>query len=408
MPKRKRLKIEYVEISTLLLDLANPRDISRENLLRLSDGVKEFGAEIEGGLVEGIIARAEDGLVISGHQRLKVMKAHGEKLAPVIYLEGLSDKRARELNLLINNPDAQGRWDLSKLSAYIGKGTDLKLAGFDPDNIADLLGSLNDLEGLDLKQDENTGADVKIEPPKDPESVEGEIYELGRHRLMCGDATDPEQVAALMGEERAAMIFTDPPYAIYGSSTGVASDITDDSMVRPFFRDIWRACQASLQPFGHVYICCDWRSWSSWWETAKITGMSPKNMIVWDKGGGLGAMFANCHELLFFGSFRPLRGYMVQKISGERTVSGPNVWRIQREKGGEDRLHNAQKPVELPRKAIEYSTQAGDLVVDFFVGTGTTIIAAELTGRTCYAMELKPSWCDVTRQRFKELKERTA
>lgn len=232
----------------------------------------------------------------------------------------------------------------------------------------------------------------------------GDVIELGGHRLMCGDSTEEADLKELIGNYRAAAVFTDPPYAIFGSSTGIAADITDDKMVRPFFRDIMANCTKVLRPFGHAYICCDWRSWSSWWEVAKGTGMSPKNMIVWDKGGGLGAMFANAHELIFFASFRPMREAMTQKISGERTVNGSNVWRINRagqDETGEKRIHNAQKPIELVARGLEVSTDPEDLVVDFFLGSGTTLIACEQLGRRCFAMELEPKYCQLTISRWR-------
>src|SRR5207237_245118 len=94
--------------------------------------------------------------------------------------------------------------------------------------------------------------------------------------------------------KRAAMVFTDPPYAIYGSSSGLGADVTDDKIVRPFFRDVLAMAQRATSLFAHVYVCCDWRSWPSWWEVAKLTGLAPKNLVVWDKGGGgLGNNFAN-------------------------------------------------------------------------------------------------------------------
>ena len=119
----------------------------------------------------------------------------------------------------------------------------------------------------------------------------GDLWLLGEHKVLCGDATKKEDVEQLMDGQKADMVFTDSPYAIFGSSTGVASDISDDNMVRPFFRDILIASSKILKDFGHVYCCCDWRSWASWWEMAKRTDLDPKNMIVWDKGGGQGAMY---------------------------------------------------------------------------------------------------------------------
>jgi len=235
----------------------------------------------------------------------------------------------------------------------------------------------------------------------------GSLQVKSIHRLLCGDSTKAEDVERLMDGVRADAIFTDPPYAIFGSSTGIAADITDDKMVRPFFRDILRTCAVTLKQFGHLYVCCDWRSWASWWEVAKGTGFAPKNMIVWDKAGGLGTMYTNCHELMFFASLKPMREQMTQKISGERTVNGSNIWRINRagqeEGGGTKRKHNAQKPVELMQTAMKASTDQGEIVADFFLGSGSTLIAADHLGRKCYGMEIDPGYCDVIIDRWETL-----
>lgn len=261
---------------------------------------------------------------------------------------------------------------------------------------------------------EGAAAESEEEPTKVPEPTEclfkrGDLIELGRHRLYCGDSTDLADVEKLMNGRQAAAVFTDPPYAIYGSSTGIAEDITDDKMVRPFFRDVIRDCTQVLEVFGHAYICCDWRSWASWWEVAKGTGITCKNMIVWDKGSGLGGMYANCHELIFFASLRPMREHMKQKISGERNCYGLNVWRINRACNAETegkRAHNAQKPIELVTTALEQSTEEGALVVDFFLGSGTTLVACEKIGRTCYGLEIDPRYVQVIVERFKRYQEK--
>jgi len=252
--------------------------------------------------------------------------------------------------------------------------------------------------------------DRVLEMPAEVSVALGDLYQLGEHRLLVGDCTKLGDVRRLMVGptgplERAVCIVTDPPYAIYGSSSGIESDVADDKMVRPFFRDILTAVVASCEAFAHFYICCDWRSWSSWWEVARGTPCRPKNMIVWDKAGGLGANYANCHELLMFGSLVPMRTTMRtdKGVVGMRTTKGSNIWRINRAlrvEGGEKRAHNAQKPAELYERAFENSSEPGDVVLDLFAGSGTCLIAAQKMGRRCRTMEIEPRWAEYSIARW--------
>lgn len=237
--------------------------------------------------------------------------------------------------------------------------------------------------------------------PEIPKSHPGDLWIMGEHRLLCGDTTEADDLAHLMDGQLAQMVWTDPPYAIYGSSTGIGSDIADDKMVRPFFLDILRASRDFVDVFGHIYIACDWRSWPSWWEMAKRAELAPKNLIVWDKGGsGLGSSYANTYELVGFFAKLPKQTVMTSGFkTGQRQVHASNVIRMNKVPGGQ-RDHNAQKPVELVAEQIGLSSDAGAIVVDWFAGSGTTIIAAETTGRRCFAMEIEPRYVDVCVKRW--------
>ena len=392
-----RLKLKPMKLSELKPAPYNPRAIKEKNAERLGASLDAFG------LVQPIIVNTRTGHVVGGHQRLEALEARGIETTDVVVVD-LDDAQERALCIALNNPRAQGHFTAEGL----GLLKDLE------SSLPDLMQTTGLAElGKDFARTfkkSQTDELVEVappEPPAKPKTKPGDLWQLGEHRLLCGDSTKAEDVARLMGDRRAAVVVTDPPYAIYGSSTGIASDITDDKMVRPFFRAVLESATRCLESFGHLYVCCDWRSWSSWWEVAKGTGFAPKNMIVWDKGGGLGGMYANAHELLFFASLRPMRRAMTQKISGERNASGSNVWRIgraNRDETGGEREHNAQKPVALFAKAIEGSnTPAGSLVVDLFVGSGTIYAAAEQTGRVAYGMEQDERYCDVAVARWEKL-----
>lgn len=229
----------------------------------------------------------------------------------------------------------------------------------------------------------------------------GQLWTAGRHRILCGDSFEADDLAELTGGSKAAMMLTDPPYAIYGSSTGVASSTADDKMVRPFFASLFRMARERVATFGHIYVHCDWRSWAAIWEGARQAGVTPRNLIVWDKGRfGLGANYFNCHEFVGFFALIPERMTMTGKTrSGQRQVPRPNVFTCSRPTG-EDRLHNAAKPVELLEELIRNSSDDGAVVLDPFLGSGSTIVAAEKLGRIGWGVDLEPRWVAVTLERL--------
>lgn len=355
------------------------------------------------GWLKTVLVNRTTGHVLDGHARVEEALGAGEPTVPVTYVE-LSEEEER-LALAVLDP-------ITEMAVRDEEALAALLEGVITDDPG-LLALLQEMQApLAVVEEPVRDEDYVIEPPAEPITKLGDVIVLGRHRLLCGDSTDLEQVQHLLQGERADLVLTDPPYAVYGSSTGIASDITDDKMVRPFFRDVIRMSAAVLKPFGHVYVCCDWRSWASWWEVAKGTGIVPKNMIVWDKGGaGLGSNYANAHELLMFGSYVPQRQQMTQKISGMRSVNASNIWRIPRvaAAGSKDgREHNAQKPLQLITTAIEHSSDVDEIVVDFFGGSGTTLIGAETTNRKARLVEISPAYCDVIINRWQRLTGLTA
>jgi DNA modification methylase len=169
------------------------------------------------------------------------------------------------------------------------------------------------------------------------------------------------------------------------------------------FEKILRVSANTVKVFGHVYVCSDWRSWPSWWEMAKRTPLEPKNCIIWDKGGGgMGNNYANTYEMVGFYTNMPERKamYNAYGIHGTpRQILQRNMVRVDRARG-EERQHNAAKPVDLISYNIEPSTDEGGLVVDWFLGSGSTLITAEKLGRVCYGMEIDPKYVQVAIERW--------
>jgi DNA modification methylase len=232
--------------------------------------------------------------------------------------------------------------------------------------------------------------------------VLGDLFEIGPHRLLCGDSTDSDAVAKLMDGQKADMVFTDPPYALFGNSTGVA--VADDKMIRPFFLLIGNSIMRACKPFVHFYSCLDWKSWAAVLETYTKAGLTVKNMIVWDKGNaGLGLAYRSQHELIMFGVVGNVGISITNKkgISREHKITDANIWLIKRE--NKEGMHAALKPQELIQKAIKNSSFDGDLILDLFLGSGSTIAAAHQLNRKCYGMELDPKYCQVIVDRMLKL-----
>lgn len=345
------------------------------------------------GWVTRVIVNKRTGHVIDGHLRVKLALQRGEASVPVTYVD-------------LSEPEEQlALATLDPISAMAGTDKDMLDALLDGIEVEDaaLAEFLAGLRSGEVEQGPGAGgSDTTPKLPDVPVTVPGELIIMGQHRLLCGDSTNPAHVERLLQGDVADMVFTDPPYAIFGSSTGIKSDVADDKMVRPFFREVLRVAKGHLRAYGHVYVCCDWRSWSAWWSVAAEVELAVKNCIVWDKAGGMGAMYMNGHELLLFATNAEKLKVTGQKRRGERTVSDLNVWRIPRANKEElgDHRHNAQKPLALVGRAIENSTDMGEIVLDLFGGSGTTIISCENLGRACRMMEVDPGQCDAIADRW--------
>jgi DNA modification methylase len=409
MSRKKAIATAPTETAIRSRMVGSPEDVDprtlKANPLNFRQHPDEQRAVVNGSLRElgwlkPVLVNRTTGHIVDGHERVEDAIERGDSTVPVQYVE-LSDAEER-LALAVLDPSSEMavRDDEAVLRLLEEVATsDDGLQALLAQMAAEAGGEAPAAGGADEEDEEVDAPSEKATPI----TQRGDRIRLGRHVLFCGDSTANEDVDALLEKVRPDVVFTDPPYAIYGSSAGIAADITDDKMVRPFFLGIIRQAARVLKPFGHFYVCCDWRSYPSWWEVAKGTGLVPKNLIVWDKNGaGLGSNYANTHELIFFGSSMPMRQQMTQKIVGLKSVFDANVWRFNRvpNSKAEPRLHNAQKPVDMVRRALKNSSDLGGAVMDLFGGSGTTLIAAEEEDRSAYLMEIEPRWCDVIVDRW--------
>jgi DNA modification methylase len=366
------------------------------------------------GFIAPICIWTSRGRMVAGHTRLLAFRmlleadatfiprgAPGLGLVPVRWHEFRDEADAEAYALADNRLSELAKTDDRKLAAALERirradKTLPKIAGFDETKLAVVRARAERVP---------QGDPDKLPPaPTVPRVKAGDVWLLGDHRLLCGDSF-VEENRALILDRLADAVVMDPPYAIYGSSTGIGADIADDKMVRPFFEQIFRASFASVKEFGHVYVCCDWRSYPAIAHGAHAARLSPKNVIVWDKDNGVGSMYAQCHEFVAFFVREPpataMRGAK-GKRTGHRMVMRKNIVHTPRVAGSE-KVHNAQKPAELLKELVTNSTDAGDVVVDFFGGAGTTLIVCEILGRRARVFEIEPRECDKILVRWEAL-----
>jgi DNA modification methylase len=365
------------------------------------------GALVAGhGRLEALEQRRRSGKAAPGRIQVKGK----EWLVPVIRGIRFASEGEAEAYLLADNHIVElGGWNDSELSNVLqdlGKAGLLEKSSYDGEDLDRLL------KDLDIQGDAKAANDIP-EVPKKPVAKRGEIWKLGDHLVYCGDSTKIEEIRKALGKlsgspDRAGLYLADPPYAIFGSSTGVSGEVTDDKIVRPFFEILLRNASEILPTFGHVYICCDWRTWPAIWESAKGSGLLPKNLLVWDKGGGgLGSSYSMTYETIGFFSKIPKRAIMSSVKAGQRTVRRPNLIRANRVSSS-TRKHNAAKPVEVFEELIKNSSDKGAVVLDPFLGSGTTIIAAEQQERRAVGLEIEPRFVDVTVERWQTISGKKA
>ena len=391
------LTVEEVPIDLLRPDPANPRRISDEELDSLERSIRQFG------FVQPVLARKEDGVVIGGHQRLVAARRLGLATVPVTYLD-LSIEQARLLNLALNK--ISGSWDdqlLARLLADLrtSPNVDLSLSGFGDDEIHDLLRSLETREKRERVEDFDLDSALE-DATRTPRTKPGDLWKLGDHRLLCGDATVPGDVERLLGGAKAAMAFTDPPYNVSlgdhgGQQRGsrkrrIANDSMDPISWEIFVRAWARNLLASVD--GAIYACMSSKEMPLVSRVLAEEGAHWSDTIIWHKDRFvLGrADYQRAYEPIWFG----WREGANHHWCGDRDQD--DVWAIDRPSDAP--LHPTMKPLPLMERAIANSSVSGDLVLDLFGGSGSTLIAAERTGRRCAALELDPRYADVILSRW--------
>jgi DNA modification methylase len=412
------LAIIYRCVDGLKLDPANPRRHNRKQIRQIANSIKAFGFNVP-------ILIDRDGNVIAGHGRLLACRELGITEVPTLCLDHLTPAQARAFMIAENRLAEIAAWDdrllaqqLKDLSLLV-LDFNIEVTGFEVGEIDLRIASLDE-----LPKDADDPADVVPEVPAGPPlSKIGDVWLLDRHRVLCGNALDRAAFAALMGEERAATVFIDPPYnvRIDGHASGLGAihhrpfPMASGEMDRPEFTAFLGEAFRNLAAFSidgalH-YVCMDWRHVEELLAAGRDAYAELKNLCVWVKdNGGMGSLYRSQPELVFV--FKHGRnGHRNNVQLGQFGRNRSNVWHYPGansfarcgEEGNLLALHPTVKPVAMVADAILDCSARGDIVLDGFLGSGTTVIAAERTGRRCCGMELDAGHVDTILRRWQVL-----
>ena len=369
-------KVERRPISELIPYARNSRTHSDAQVAQIAASIREWGWTMP-------ILVDEDGNVIVGHGRIMAAQKLGIADVPCMTATGWSEAKRRAYVIADNKLALNAGWDDEMLRVEFGElrdlDFDLSLTGFDDSEI-DALFPTEIAQGL---TDEDAVPDV----PEQPVTVEGDVWLLGRHRLMCGDSTSIDAVERLMDGGKADMVFTDPPYNIdYQGVKDKRDKIKNDKMSDEDFVDFLRQ---SLMGCETMYVCCSWQYAHLFKQAMTDLARAPKAMIVWNKVNPAQHLdkYFKQHEIIFYyGDF-----------GGQKTLRG-DVWEMKRQR---NTVHPTMKPVELIDMAMVYQPDKA-VVYDAFGGSGSTLISCEKNYRDCRMMELDPKYCDVIIKRWQD------
>ncbi|WP_419252644.1 site-specific DNA-methyltransferase [Caulobacter sp. ErkDOM-YI] len=419
MTRPAELEVEHRAPSTLKPYARNARRHSKKQIKQIADSIQRFG-------FTNPVLVSDEGQIIAGHGRVEAAKLLGLESVPILRLSHLSETERRAYVLADNKLALNAGWDTEilaiELQALIDLDFDVTLTGF---SLAEV-----DLT-LDLSRDSDPDAPPGPEdrvPPFATAAVSrmGDVWELGRHRLICGDARNPEDYARLMRGDIADLVFTDPPYnvPIDGHVSGLGSiqhrefamGAGEMSSVAftAFLRETLGAMAGVSRDGAIAFVCMDWRHMGELLAAGEQVFSELKNLCVWNKtNGGMGTFYRSKHELVFVfkvGTAPHVNSFGLGEDGRYRT----NVWdypgisSLGSGRGEVLAMHPTVKPTALVADAIRDCSKRGGIVLDGFGGSGTTLIAAETCGRSARLIEFDPLYCDTIVRRFEKLTGKAA
>jgi DNA modification methylase len=403
-------RIQLISLANLRPNPRNARRHSKKQIRQIADSIMAYSFTVP-------VLVDEKDMLLAGHGRLEAAKLLGLKTVPVIKLVGLTEAKKRALLLADNKIAENAGWDRKRLAVelpelaelLIDDQLEISITGFEPAEIDQLTTDFeaNDSDPADTVDDQPT-ASVVTKP--------GDLWLLGDHRILCGDARSEPDLNRLMGDRRAAAAFRDPPYNVsikgvvgrgrrkHGEFAMASGEMSREEFVSFLTETLGNATTYSREGAVH-YVCMDWRHLGELIEAGEIYS-EMLNLAVWVKSNaGQGSFYRSQHELI--GVFRVGGTPHLNNVElGRHGRSRSNVWHyagVNSFRAGrmdELSVHPTVKPVMLVADAVKDCTRQGDLVIDSFCGSGTTILAAERVGRRVYALELEPRYVDVAIRRW--------
>jgi len=384
-------KIERIAVETLLPYAKNSRTHSDEQVAQIAASIKEFG-------FNNPILIDKENTIIAGHGRLMAARRVGMADVPCIRLGHLTETQRKAYIIADNRLALNAGWDNElltiELNDLLEDGFALDILGFDADELKNLLDPVKPTEGL-------TDEDAVPEVPEEPKTKPGDIYRLGKHRLMCGDSTSIDALEKLCDRQLVDMWLTDPPYNVaYEGKTKDALTIKNDSMeddqFRQFLRDSYTAADMVMKPGAVFYI---WHADSEGYNfrgAAKDAGWTVRQCLIWKKSTMVMGRqdYHWKHEPCLYG-WKDGAGHLWAADRKQTTI-------LEFDKPSRNGEHPTMKPVGLFEYQMLNNTKGGDIVLDSFGGSGTTLVAAEKNGRIARIMELDPKYCDVIVKRWED------
>lgn len=373
------MQVQSIKISEVKPYDKNPRK-NDDGVEAVANSIKEFGWQQP-------IVVDKDNVIIVGHTRYKAAKKLKMDKVPVVVASNLSDEQVRAYRLADNKTGELTDWDMGLLDDELGDIADIDMSDF----------------GFDLdipKDDEEVQEDdFDEEVPEEPKSKLGQVYQLGRHRLMCGDSTNPEMVKKLLGGVKADLLLTDPPYGIdYQGRTKdklkIQNDSLGDSDFIEFLAKALDSAKSVLKRGSSIYMWYSQVRSLSFYAAMKKAQIVPKQQLVWVKSNiTMGKPYRNKYEPCIFATLS--KDYCWYSDNSQSTV-------MNFDNPKKNKLHPTMKPIALFDYQIKNSTKSGDVVLDLFGGSGTTIMACEQDGRNACVMEFDPKYVDVIIKRWED------
>jgi len=411
---KKKIEVDQLPVANLRPYPRNARTHSQKQIAQIAASIRTFG-------FNNPVLIDEDGVIIAGHGRVAAAISLGIETVPVIRLDHMSEAQKCAYILADNKLAEKAGWDKEILAIelqnliQIDLDFDISITGFEMPEI-DVLISAS--EAPPAKDDPLDHVPAVAEVPV---TRLGDVWQIGPHRLICGNSLDSATYARLLNGERAQMVFTDPPYnvpidghvsglgAIQHREFAMASGEMSEAEFTAFLRTVFERLIESSTDGAIHFVCMDWRHMSEVLAAARGNYAELKNLCVWAKtNGGMGSLYRSQHELVFVfkaGTAPHINNVELGQHGRYRTNvwhnAGANAFSATRE--DDLAMHPTVKPVALVADAILDCSKRSGLVLDAFAGSGTTLVAAHKTGRRGYGIELDPLYCDVIVRRLSKV-----